>query len=218
MRFQLGMVRDATLSCTRRRSGTAVVPVEHDRDRELIAPISRWREANTVGQHDMQERPSLGNVPAQEFLPVVQEATKLRAQHMSGLARDRGLGGTRGQSACRRPQSASRCLSASRMTGTAPPFAAVSAPAALSRFAVPFRPSPPAQSSKISRTTAPSASLIRRSTWFRSPEGPRISYLPEAFTSDPDRLADREMAFKELEVEDEHIKGICSLMEEIRDR
>ena len=41
---------------------------------------------------------------------------------------------------------------------------------------------------------------------------------PEAFTSDPDRLADREMAFKELEVEDEHIKGICSLMEEIRDR
>ena len=79
MRFQLGMVRDATLSCTRRRSGTAVVPVEHDRDRELIAPISRWREANTVGQHDMQERPSLGNVPAQESLPVVQEATKLRA-------------------------------------------------------------------------------------------------------------------------------------------
>ena len=79
MRFQLGMVRDATLSYTRRRSGTAVVPVEHDRDRELIAPISRWREANTVGQHDMQERPSLGNVPAQEFLPVVQEATKLRA-------------------------------------------------------------------------------------------------------------------------------------------
>jgi len=60
--------------------------------------------------------------------------------------------------------------------------------------------------------------LIRRSTWFRSPEGPRISYLPEAFTSDPNRLADREMAFKELEVEDEHIKGICSLMEEIRDR
>ena len=83
---------------------------------------------------------------------------------------------------------------------------------------IPFRPSPPAQSSNISRTTAPSASLIRQATWFRSPEGPRISYLPEAFTSDPDRLADREMAFKELEVEDEHIKRICSLMEEVRDR
>ena len=44
------------------------------------------------------------------------------------------------------------------------------------------------------------------------------SYLPEAFTSDSDRLADREMAFKELEVEDEHIKEICLLMEEVRDR
>ncbi len=167
----------------------------------------------------MQERPSLGNVPAQESLPVVQEATKLRAQHMSGLARvTAGSAAHAVSSACRRPQPASRCLSASRMTGTRPTLRRRLSTGRVESLRDPFRPSPPAQSSKISRTTAPSASLIRRSTWFRSPEGPRISYLPEAFTSDPDRLADREMAFKELEVEDEHIKGICSLMEEIRDR
>ena len=46
---------------------------------QLITPISHWREANTVGQHEVQDRPSLGNVPAQESWPVVQEATKLRA-------------------------------------------------------------------------------------------------------------------------------------------